>query len=103
VAYDEELAERVRALVPAGSDEVRMFGGIAFMVGGNMACAVGPQGLLVRVGRDGYDAALAAGAEPMVMGGRTMRGYVRVTPPDDLAHWVATGVAVARALPTKRR
>ena len=103
MAFDESLAERVRKLLP-GSREVSMFGALAFMVDGNMAVAVGPQGLLVRVGKDGYDDALAAGAEPMTMGERTMSGYVRVAEPgDNLPRWVDRGVATARSLPPKKR
>ena len=102
VAYDESLAARVRELLP-GSDEVPMFGGLAFMVDGNMAVCIGPQGLLVRTGKAGYEDALAAGAEPMTMGARTMSGYVRVPQPTDLAHWVDVGRETARALPRKAR
>ena len=105
MAYDNELAERVRALMPAGATEVKMFGGLAFLVNGNMACAVGPDDLLVRTGRSAYEAAIAAGAEPMTMGARTMSGYVNVAA--DLLRgaaldgWVSRGVATAGSLPPK--
>lgn len=97
-----ELLERVRALLP-GAVEKRMFGGTAFMVEGALAVSAGPRGLLVRLAPDDQAAALAEpGVEPMVMGGRSSRGWVHVDPavlgPDDaLAGWVARGVAAARA------
>ena len=74
MAYDADLAERVRELVPADTVEKQMFGALAFMVNGNMACAVGPDDLLVRTGKSAYEVAIAAGAEPMAMGARTMSG-----------------------------
>ncbi|MFE6649801.1 TfoX/Sxy family protein [Nocardioides sp. NPDC057772] len=105
MAYDAELAERVRALMPADATEVKMFGGLAFMVNGNMACAVGADDLLVRTGKSAYEAAIAAGAEPMVMGARTMSGYVNVAADllrgAALADWVTRGVATAESLPPK--
>ncbi|OIJ26253.1 TfoX/Sxy family protein [Nocardioides luteus] len=105
MAYDAELAARVRDLMPAGATEVKMFGGLAFMVNGNMACAVGADDLLVRTGRSAYEAAIAAGAEPMVMGARTMSGYVNVAADllrgDALADWVSRGLATAESLPPK--
>ncbi|MEI7057699.1 TfoX/Sxy family protein [Nocardioides sp. CCNWLW239] len=105
MAYDVELAERVRNLMPAETTEVKMFGGLAFMVNGNMACAVGADDLLVRTGKSAYEAAIAAGAEPMVMGARTMSGYVNVAADlvrgDALTDWVRRGVATAESLPPK--
>ncbi len=105
MAHNVELAERVRDLMPAGTTEVKMFGGLAFMVNGNMACAVGADDLLVRTGRSAYEAALAAGAAPMIMGARTMSGYVNVAADllhgDALAAWVSRGVATAESLPPK--
>jgi len=108
MAYDEQLAERVRtALQPRdGFTEKAMFGGLAFMVNTHMACALMSQGLMVRVGKPGYDAALARGAEPMLMGGRTMRGMVLVpdaliAADDDLESWVQAGVTFAEAEPPK--
>ena len=103
MAYDEELAERVRELLEgeAGLTEKKMFGGLGFMVGGNMAVAASGQGgLLVRVDpSSSYD---ESGVEPMVMGGRTSRGWVHVSPEvvdgaDALRTWVDRGVAAARA------
>lgn len=105
MAYDTELAERVRDLMPAGATEMKMFGGLAFMVNGNMACAVGPDDLLVRTGNSAYEAAIAAGAEPTIMGARTMSGYVNVAADlvrgNALADWVSRGVATAESLPPK--
>lgn len=105
MAHDVELAERVRDLVPAGATEVKMFGGLAFMVNGNMACAIRRDDLLVRTGRSAFEAAIAAGAEPAIMGGRTMSGYVNVPADllsgDALAGWVERGVVTAESLPPK--
>jgi TfoX/Sxy family transcriptional regulator of competence genes len=106
MAYDEELAERIRELV-AGEPRVtekKMFGGLAFLVGGNMAVAASGQGgLLVRVDPEESEALVASSAaRPMEMRGREMAGWLRVDPPDDeLAGWVERGVAFARSLPPK--
>jgi hypothetical protein len=110
VAYDEELAERIRRLVAdePSLTEQRMFGGLAFLIGGNMAVAAsGQSGVLVRVDPTESDALTASsGAEPMIMRGREMKGWLRVGPDgvaDDaeLARWVRIGVAYARSLPPK--
>jgi TfoX/Sxy family transcriptional regulator of competence genes len=110
VAYDEELANRIRELVALepGLSEKRMFGGLAFLIGGNMSVAAsGRGGLLVRVGPDRAAAAEARPhASAAVMRGRTMNGWVRV---DDagirtkrqLEKWVRESVAFARTLPAK--
>jgi TfoX/Sxy family transcriptional regulator of competence genes len=110
VAYDERLAERVRDLL-AGEDGVReqpMFGGLSFLIEGNLAVAVTSRGgLLVRVGPDAFDAALERpGTSPMEMGGRLMKGWVFVASEElsgkrRLSAWVARGVAFARSLPSK--
>jgi len=110
MAYDEELAERIRSLVAAEDalSEQKMFGGLAFLIGGNMAVAASGQGgLLVRVD-PAESPALVAGssAEPMEMRGRKMDGWLRVeaaTVEDDaeLQAWVHRGVAYARSLPAK--
>ena len=110
MAYDEDVAARIRSLVAgeAGVAERRMFGGLAFLIGGNMAVAASGQGgLLVRVDPDA-GAALARedGVAPMEMRGREMRGWLRVdaarvADEDALARWVRTGVAFARSLPAK--
>ncbi len=110
MAYDEELAERIREVV-AGEDalsEQRMFGGLAFLVGGHMAVAAsGKGGLMVRVDPE-ESAALedGDGVEPMVMRGREMHGWLRVAADsvqDDAAleSWVRRGVAYVRSLPPK--
>src|SRR5690349_23500903 len=81
MAIDEKLATHVRAALADASPvrEVRMFGGIGFMLNGNMIAATSDRGLLVRVGEQGAAEALARpGAEPMIMNGRTMKGYVRI-------------------------
>jgi len=106
VAYDEELAGRIRQLVSGepGVTEKKMFGGLAFLVGGNMAVAASGQGgLLVRVDPDESEALVASSdARPMEMRGREMPGWLRVDPPDDeLAAWVERGVLFARSLPPK--
>lgn len=103
MAYDEDLADRIRELEP-GLTEKRMFGGIAFLVGGNMAIAASGQGgLLVRVDPDESDElARADGVETMVMRGRAMRGWLRVADPgEELPAWVARGVGYAGTLPAK--
>jgi hypothetical protein len=103
MAYDEELAEQIRALVPAGTAEKKMFGGLAFLVGGNMAIAASGQGgLLVRVDPAESDELVrTTRAETMVMRGRAMPGWLRVDAGDDLAEWVARGVQYAGLLPPK--
>jgi hypothetical protein len=104
MAYDEELADRVRDLVPPGTPEVKMFGGLAFMVNTHMAVGLSRDGLLIRV--DDPDAALARGAEQMMMGERTMTGFMRVpgsavATDEALEGWVAPAVAEAQAKPPK--
>src|SRR3954466_1926503 len=109
MAYDEDLANRIRALMAGekGVTEKKMFGGLAFLIGGNMSVAASGQGgLLVRVEPSSYDALLKEpGAGPMDMGGRgPMRGWLRVAPDvltdeQTLAAWVTRGVSYARSLP----
>ena len=105
MAYDEELADRIRALVAGETvTEKKMFGGLAFLVGGNMAVAASGQGgLLVRVDPAESDALVASStAEPMVMRGREMAGWLRIDPADDeVRTWVERGVSYARSLPPK--
>jgi TfoX N-terminal domain len=109
MAYDETLAQRIRAALPAvsGLTEKKMFGGIAFLVDGNMACGVSKDNLMVRISPDATDAALA---QPNVrvfdMTGRPMRGWIIVEPAgiqadEDLNRWIAQGVAFAQSLPPK--
>jgi TfoX/Sxy family transcriptional regulator of competence genes len=110
VAYDEELAERIRKLVAGEPNltEKTMFGGLAFMIGGNMAVAASGQGgALVRVDPEQSDElAATTAAEPMEMRGRSMAGWLRVPSEDlrsdrELARWVGIGTAFARSLPPK--
>ena len=111
VAYDEELAARIRELTSgeSGLAEKKMFGGLAFLIGGNMAVAASGQGgLLVRVDPAQSDKLVAAtNAYPMEMRGRSMQGWLRVDRDDlrtkrQLAKWVELGTAYARSLPVKR-
>ncbi len=111
MAYDEGLAKRIRELV-AGErvlTEQKMFGGLAFLIGGNMAIAASGQGgLLVRVDPGESDAIVArTSARPMEMRGRLMAGWLRVNAEDvttkrELARWVERGTTYARSLPPKR-
>jgi len=110
MAYDEDLAARIRELVSAepGVTEQRMFGGLAFLIHGNMSVAASGQGgLLVRVDPDAGDALVGdAHVAPMEMRGREMRGWLRVDPDGvrtkrQLQSWVRRGVAYARSLPPK--
>jgi hypothetical protein len=111
MAYDEDLADRIRELVgsESGLTEQKMFGGLAFLIGGNMAVAASGQGgVLVRVDPDQSDALVATtNAFPMEMRGRQMQGWLRVDPEDvrtkrQLAKWVELGTTYARSLPAKR-
>ena len=110
VAYDEELADRIRELLATDHDvtEKKMFGGLAFLIGGNMAVAASGQGgLLLRVDPAETDElAKEPHAQPFEMRGRSMQGWLRVDPEglgtrDELERWVARGVAYARSLPSK--
>ncbi len=106
MAIDEKLAERVRvALADADSvREVKMFGGLGFMLNGHMVAATSQRGLLVRVGDVGVQEALTRGAEPMVMNGRTMKGFVRVAgTPDGRAvkSWLRRARSFVETLPAK--
>jgi TfoX/Sxy family transcriptional regulator of competence genes len=111
VAYDEDLADRIRELIAdqGGVTEKKMFGGLAFLVGGNMAiAAAGEGGILVRVDPATSDRlAATAGAEVAVMRGRPMAGWLRVDADHvrdrrRLATWVERGTTYARSLPPKR-
>jgi hypothetical protein len=111
VAYDEELAERIRELVAVekGLTEQKMFGGLAFLIGGNMAIAASGQGgALVRVDPERSERIVAtSNASPMEMRGREMAGWLRVPSEDlrtkrQLTKWVSLGVTYARSLPAKR-
>jgi TfoX/Sxy family transcriptional regulator of competence genes len=111
VAYDEELADRIRELVSSEADltEQKMFGGLAFLIGGNMAIAASGQGgILVRADPEQSDELVATTkAELMEMRGREMRGWLRVDAEDvrtrdELATWVELGTSYARSLPVKQ-
>ena len=111
MAYDEDLANRIRELIAADSDvtEKRMFGGLAFLVLGNMSVAVSGQGgLMVRVALEDTESLVSKPhCRPFEMRGRAMRGWLRVDPEGvrtkrQLEPWVKRGVAYARSLPAKR-
>jgi hypothetical protein len=111
VAYDEDLANRVRELLAAerGIVEQRMFGGLAFLLGGHMSVSVsGHGGLLLRCDPGETDTLRAKPhARPFEMRGRLMDGWLRVEPEGlatkrQLERWVARGVAFARSLPAKK-
>lgn len=110
VAHDVDLANRIRELVASelGVTEMRMFGGQAFLVGGNLAVAASDQGgLMVRVApRDTEDLLARPHARPFEMRGRDLRGWLRIDTEGvrtkrQLAPWVQRGVAFARSLPAK--
>jgi len=110
MAYDEALADRIRQLLVNESDltEKKMFGGLAFLIGGNMAVAASGQGgVLVRVDPAQSDMLVATtNARLMEMRGRSMQGWLRVDPQDlrtkrQLAKWVELGTAYASSLPAK--
>ena len=110
VAYDEDLANRIRDVVQdePGLTEKRMFGGLAFLINGNMSVAAsGRGGLMVRVPPDETEKLVARDhVEPMVMAGRETRGWLRVSVEGvktkrQLQAWVTRGVDYAKSLPPK--
>ena len=110
MAYDEALADRIRELASGerSLSEKKMFGGLAFLVNGNMAVAASGQGgILVRVDPEESDALIAnSNAYPMEMRGREMRGWLRVDADDvrtkaQLSKWVRRGIGYAGSLPAK--
>jgi len=112
VAYDEDLADRIRELISGEKNvtEQKMFGGLAFLVGGNMAVAASGQGgVLVHVDpAEGERLVKTTKAEPMEMRGRAMSGWLRVAPDDvrtkpQLTKWVKVGTTHARSLPPKTK
>jgi TfoX/Sxy family transcriptional regulator of competence genes len=112
VAYDEDLADRIRELLASEPDvsERKMFGGLAFLVRGHMAVAASGQGgVLVRVDPADSDRLVdTTSATPMEMRGRTMRGWLRVDEDTvrtkrQLTRWVGLGTTYARSLPAKKR
>jgi hypothetical protein len=112
MAYDEDLANRIRELIAAetGVVEQKMFGGLAFLIGGHMSVSVsGRGGLLLRVAPEETEALLAKPhTGPFEMRGRTMDGWLRVEPEGvktkrQLERWVQRGVSHARSLPPKEK
>ena len=109
MAYDQALAGRIRQLLAGTPDliEKKMFGGVGFLLRGNMACGVNQDKLIVRVGPERYAEALAhPQAAPFDMTGRAMKGWVFVNPEgiksdDALRAWVQQGVEFALTLPLK--
>ncbi|MBT8249724.1 MAG: TfoX/Sxy family protein [Acidimicrobiia bacterium] len=110
MAYDDQLAERVRQLLPGDRtfSEQAMFGGLAFLVGGHMAVVVsGKGGLMVRTDHDVAQACVAKGSARFAeMRGRNLRGWLRIDPDglktdQNLARWVELGTNFATALPPK--
>ncbi|HEU4760001.1 MAG TPA: TfoX/Sxy family protein [Dehalococcoidia bacterium] len=109
MAYNQELADRVRSILSAnpGLAEKKMFGGLSFLLRGNMCCGVLGDDLIVRLGPEDHAQALAQPhARPMDFTGRPMRGFVYVgregwRSDDDLARWLQRGVDLAASLPPK--
>ena len=110
MGFDEGTAQRVRDVLgqAAGLTERKMFGGISFMLDGNMCCGVIERDLVVRVGPEHYDAMIREPhARPMDFTGRPLRGFVYVAPAGfgtetALERWIARGVSFVRTLPAKR-
>lgn len=108
MVVDEGLVERMRAALAGAGElrEVRMFGGLCFMLNGNMVAGTSKHGVLVRVGKDAHTAALLRPrSRAMEMSGRAMEGYVFVDPPptDDgeLRDWLGLAVTFVKTLPPK--
>ncbi len=110
MAYDEDLAHRVRELIAdeTGVIEKQMFGGLSFLIGGHMSVSVsGRGGLMLRIDPEATDALLAQPhTSPMVMRGRELQGWLRVDVDGvrtkrQLESWVKRGVSYARSLPPK--
>lgn len=109
MAFDETLADRVRALLAgrSGVREQKMFGGLAFMINGNMACGILQGELIVRVGKENFHDALSLPhARVFDMTGRPMRSFVYVAAEglasdQGLAEWAGRGIAYAESLPPK--
>lgn len=110
MAYDEGLAQRIREIMDAtelSCEEKKMFGGMSFMLGGNVACGVIADDMCVRVGPDGNEAALALPhARPFDFTGKPMAGWIYVSPQGlgeegEVKAWVKRGVDFAKSLPPK--
>lgn len=109
MAYDTDLADRIRLIIgtPGDITEMKMFGGLAFLASGNMAIAAsGNGGAMVRVDPGESDSYLGEHVEVIEMRGRLMPGWLRVTGPElenSLETWVERGTAYARSLPPKNK
>jgi hypothetical protein len=109
MAYDEGLAQRIRERVEAmpGLSEMKAFGGLSFLVNGNMAVGVIKNEMMVRVGPEKFDDAVASPhARPFDMTGKPLKGWILVAPQgyaedQDLDRWIEQGVAFAQTLPPK--
>ena len=109
MAYNEQAAHRVRDIISnqPGFVEKKMFGGVGFLLYGNMACGINKDDLIIRVGADNYShAVMRPHTRPFDITGREMKGWVMVEPAgyandSDLADWVQTGVDFALTLPPK--
>lgn len=109
MAYNNEIADEIRAIIGKhpGLSEREMFGGIAFMINGNMAVGVSGDELMVRVGKDAHDEMVALpGAATFDKSARPMRGWLNVTSEgfateDDFKAWIGRGVSFAESLPKK--
>jgi TfoX/Sxy family transcriptional regulator of competence genes len=109
MAYDQGLAQRIREELDQipNLSEKEMFGGIGFMVNGNMACGVNKEEMIVRVGPENYDQALKKPHTRVFdFTGRPMKGWVMIAPEgyesdEDLKYWIEQGVSFAQSLPQK--
>ena len=109
MAYNEQAAQRVRETIgnQPGLVEKKMFGGVGFILHGNMACGISKDDLIIRVGPNNYsDAVMRPHAHPFDITGRPMKGWIMVSltgyaNDEDLADWVQTGVEFALTLPPK--
>lgn len=109
MAYDETLAQRIQDVLAGqpGLEAKKMFGGVGYMVQGNMACGVHKDFLVVRVGPDAYEASMGyPHTRPFDITGRAMKGWVMVEPDGfasqkDLEQWVQAGLGFALTLPPK--
>ena len=109
MAYDEELAKRIRRVLEneRGTGEKKMFGGLAFLIDGNMCCGIVGERLMLRVGPERHERALAKPhVKPMDFTGRPLKGMVYVDPEGlrgaNLKRWISWGLEFTRALPAKR-
>ena len=107
--YDEGLAQRIREQVEAipGVSEMKAFGGLSFLINGNMSVGVIKEDLIVRVGPEKFEEAVASPhARPFDMTGKPLKGWILVAPQgyaedQDLDRWIEQGVAFAQTLPPK--